>query len=180
MREADFNAALADALTQARAFAEACAHSQWLWRDCRAEFQQRMSRSGAQLRSGAALAVALDEAHAQNARLAAEGCCVRRASELVRAFENRQLCFAHEVYLAAQAFAVRSGVGSRGSALILDVQGRCVRENPSFREQVQETKVSADGHIFHDWVARRPLPQKDPWFETAWADFSDGAIYNSP
>jgi len=180
LREADFNAALADALTQARAFAEACAHSQWLWRDCRAEFQQRMSRSGAQLRSGAALAVALDEAHAQNARLAAEGCCVRRASELVRAFENRQLCFAHEVYLAAQAFAVRSGVGSRGSALILDVQGRCVRENPSFREQVQETKVSADGHIFHDWVARRPLPQKDPWFETAWADFSDGAIYNSP
>jgi succinate dehydrogenase/fumarate reductase flavoprotein subunit len=178
-RKADFDAALSAALAENRRFAEACAGAAQTWRACRSEFQRRMSRSGAFLRSEAALAQALEEARAQNARLAAEGCRARRAPELVRAFENRQLCFAHEVYLAAQAFAVRSGVGSRGSARVLGQDGCAVSENEAFREQVQETVVGAGGRLRHRWVARRPLPETDLWFETAWADYSCGEIYRT-
>ena len=179
VREADFSSALADVLSQNLRFSEACAHASRTWRNCRAEFQQRMSRAGAFLRSEVALKLAVEEAHAQNARLVDEGCRARRAPELILAFENRQLCFAHEAYLAAQAFAVRSGVGSRGSALVVGADGTAVPENPAFREQVQETQVGANGRIRHGWVARRPLPQTDLWFETAWADFTSGAIYRA-
>jgi succinate dehydrogenase/fumarate reductase flavoprotein subunit len=177
VRDEDFDGALRSVLQEARAFAEKCTGSSWSGRECRAEFQRRMSRAGAHLRSEAALTVALAEAHAQNVRLADEACSAPCVPELIRAFENRQLCFAHEVYLAAQAFAVRAGVGSRGSARVLDGDGKPIPENPAFREQVQETRVGTDGRIRHRWVPRRPLPQDDLWFETAWADFKRGAIY---
>jgi succinate dehydrogenase/fumarate reductase flavoprotein subunit len=175
--DALFSAALSGTLTRSRQFAKACLCASQSWRACRSEFQQRMSRAGAFLRSDAALARALEEAHDQNTRLVSEGCRARRAAELIRAFENRHLSFAQEVYLAAQAFAVRSGAGSRGSARVIDAEGHPVPENETFREQVQETRVKADGRLQHHWVARRPLPRADLWFETAWADFSSGAIY---
>ena len=172
-----FEAALLAALVENRRFAERCAGSGWPWRTCRDEFQQRMSRFGAHVRDGAELGVALAEARAQNARLAAEGCRVSRPSELVRAFENRQLCFAHEVYLSAQAFCIRSGVGSRGSAQVVDGQGRVVPEDCAFRAKVMETRPQADGRMRHRWADCRPLPQGDVWFETAWGAFTRGEIY---
>jgi succinate dehydrogenase/fumarate reductase flavoprotein subunit len=180
LRETDFAAALRKALTRNRAFADACAHASQTWRECRGEFQRRMSRAGAFLRSDAALTQALTEAQEQTARLAAEGCRAIRGRELIRAFENRQLCFAHEVYLAAQAFAVRAGVGSRGSSRVIDSEGHPMPENEAFREQVQETMVGADGSIRHRWAARRALPQDDLWFESAWPAFTSGAIYDRP
>ena len=177
VRASEFARVLRKALSQNLAFIEACAHSSWTWRDCRSEFQQRMSRSGAHLRAEVALSVANEEAHAQNARLASEGCRARSPSELVRAFENRQLCFAHAVYLAAQLFAMRSGTGSRGSARVIDADGCPIPENPAFREQVQETQIVSGGRIRNRWVACRPLPQTDLWFEAAWPEFTTGAIY---
>ena len=175
--EGAFGRALRSALSDNRAFAERCRCSGWTWRACRNEFQARMSRDGAHVRTAHALAAARREARGQRVRLEAEGCRAARGPELVRAFENRQLCWAHEAYLAAQLFAVRSGVGSRGSALVLDACGACVPENPAFRERVQETRMDADGHPHHRWVTRRPLPQADPWFETAWADYRCGRVY---
>jgi succinate dehydrogenase/fumarate reductase flavoprotein subunit len=174
---AEFNAALQTALEENRRFAERCGRSEWTWRACRSEFQQRMSRFGAHVRCGATLTQALAEARAQNRRLAAEGCRASRASELIRAFENRQLCFAHEIYLSAQAFCVRSGVGSRGSAQVIDAGGNPVPENPDFRAKAMETRFSSDGKLNHRWAACRPLPQEDLWFETAWGAFMRGDIY---
>jgi hypothetical protein len=52
-------------------------------------------------------------------------------------------------------------------------------ENPVFRDQVQETVVQPDGTITNRWVARRPIPETDTWFETAWAAFRTGAVYNT-
>jgi hypothetical protein len=83
---------------------------------------------------------------------------------------------------------LRSGVGSRGSAIVLDAQGlpihdrlehiwRMLPENESFRQQVLETYPAADG-ADHRWVPRREIPQTDLWFETAWADFRAGRIYD--
>ena len=177
LREADFVEALKTALEANRLFVARCACSTWPWPACRAEFQRRMSQAGAFLRSGGALSQALKNAREQNVRLATEGCRVTRAAEWARAFENRQLCFAHEVYLSAQDFSVRSGVGSRGSAQVVDEQGLVAPEAPAFRTQVHETRLQANGVLKHRWVPCRPLPQEDPWFETAWAAFARGDIF---
>jgi succinate dehydrogenase/fumarate reductase flavoprotein subunit len=177
--DGEFARALSDAMRENRAYASRCARAGQGWRACREEFQRRMTRDGAHLRSEASLALALREARAQHARLLAEGCGAGRKGELARAFENRQLCFAHAVYLAAQLYALRSGVGSRGSALALDAQGRAIPEDPAFRERVLETRASPDGRVSQRWVARRPMPQPDLWFETAWAAFVRGDRFRS-
>ena len=100
----------------------------------------------------------------------------------------RQMCFAHLVYLEAVRFAVASGVGSRGSAMVLDPAGTVahgklgpewnfVAEDPSFRDRVLETVAQPDGSASHEWIPRRPMPASDAWFETAWAAFRKGEIY---
>jgi hypothetical protein len=107
---------------------------------------------------------------------------------MVEALRNRQLCFAHAVYLEAVRFAIKSGVGSRGSAIVLDKNGKKVHpqldsswkiqpEDPTFRDKVQETEVAGSGRIAQKWVRRRPIPADELWFENVWADFRKGAIY---
>jgi hypothetical protein len=109
--------------------------------------------------------------------------------ELAEALRNRQLCFAHAVYLEAVRFALASGVGSRGSAIVLDPGGvqvhnrlddswRIAPEEPGFRGKVQETVV-AGGKVQNEWVDRRPLPESDVWFETGWARFRSGEVYDA-
>jgi len=44
---------------------------------------------------------------------------------------------------------------------------------------VQETLASSDGQVENRWVARRPLPECNAWFETGWASFRNGDIYRS-
>ncbi len=131
-----------------------------------------MSRYGAHLRHAAALERAVAEAQAQVRRLEREGCRAAGPLDLIKAFENRQLCTAHAGYLSALAYSVRSGVGSRGSSLVIDEQGARVPEDPAFRAQVLETRCSKG----HGWQPWRPLPAAEFWFETAWEAFRRGAI----
>jgi hypothetical protein len=42
---------------------------------------------------------------------------------------------------------------------------------------VLETVAAADGQVENGWVDRRPIPQTDAWFETTWASFRRGEIY---
>jgi hypothetical protein len=107
---------------------------------------------------------------------------------LDEALRNRQLCFAHAAYLEAILFALHSSVGSRGSCIALDPAGERVHdklsaewhiapEDPGFREQVLETVACPEGRVYNTWVARRPIPTTDAWFETAWASFRGGEIF---
>lgn len=158
------------------------------WQAQREEFQRRMSRAGAHIRSVNEIDAAAQEARRQNERIEAEGCAVKTAADVVEALRNRQLCLAHAVYLEAVKFMVASGVGSRGSAMVMDPAGtrahpklgpewRLAPEDAAFRDKVQETLLQADGSIVNRWVPRRPIPQSDEWFETAWAAFRNGGIY---
>jgi succinate dehydrogenase/fumarate reductase flavoprotein subunit len=159
------------------------------WRAERAQLQARMSRSAAHIRAKADLGQAAADAWAQWRRLAQAG-CAGAVEETREALRNRQLCFAHAVYLDAVHFAVASGVGSRGSCIVLDPAGARAHarldaaqwsfapENPAFREQVLETIAARDGRAISRWVPRRPMPDSDAWFETAWAAFRQGTIYN--
>ncbi len=154
------------------------------WQAERLEFQTRMSRAGAHIRSIAELRKAVPEAWAQYRRVA-QGVDPANLTESLR---NRQLCFAHAVYLRALLFALESGAGSRGSSIVVDSDGiaiheklgdawRIVPEDESYRECVLETVAAPDGVVTSRWVLRRPLPKPDSWFETAWAKFRKGEIY---
>jgi len=161
------------------------------WRAEREELQRRMSRCGAHIRSAPELEKGGAEAWAQWRRLEAAGCRGATAEDTRQAMHNRQLCFAHAVYLEAIKFAVASGVGSRGSCIVRDPAGTPAHprlaaaewsfapENPAFREQVQETTAQRDGAVTSRWVPRRPLPKSDAWFETAWAAYRNGEIYGA-
>jgi succinate dehydrogenase/fumarate reductase flavoprotein subunit len=155
------------------------------WRAERSEFQARMSRAGAHIRSLAELRKAAPEAWDQYRRVAQ----AVDPTNLTESLRNRQLCFAHAVYLEAVLFALESGVGSRGSAIAVDPNGvavhdklsdawRVVLEDTAFRDRVLETVAAPDGTATSAWVPRRPLPKPDSWFETAWAKFRAGAIYD--
>ncbi len=164
------------------------------WQQERDEFQQRMSRAGAHIRSAKELRTAVTEARQQAQRIETQGCRYTGKADLVEALRNRQLCLAHAVYLQAVRFAVESGVGSRGSAMTLDSAGAKIHPklddawhiappNDAFEEKVLETSVGPGGDAQSDWdtqnrwVDRRRLPESELWFETAWARFRDGSIY---
>jgi len=158
------------------------------WRVERAELQERMSRAGAHIRDIEGVRLAAKEAREQWLGMESRGCGWKSRRDCVEALTTRQLCFAHMVYLDAIRYALESGVGSRGSAIVVSRDGQAIHErlggewrilpeNPAFRDKVLETTASADGAIENRWVQRRPIPDCDAWFETGWAAFREGAIY---
>jgi len=175
-------------LSELMAWATKSAQASVSWQQARQELQQRMSEAGAHIRDGSKLAQAKAAAWTQYQTMMAQACQYEGQAGLAEALRNRQLCFAHTVYLEALAFAVASGTGSRGSALITHADGvpahpllgeewTFAEENPSFRDKVLETVADQTGKVASQWVQRRPLPQVYNWFETAWADFNTGKIY---
>jgi aspartate oxidase len=158
------------------------------WKAVRNEFQLRMSKAGAHIRSTSVLKDSSEDAWKQWKELKNNGCAFKNIKDLAEALRNLQLCFAHAVYLEAVQAAVKDGVGSRGSALVLDEKGtqahlkletnwKFLPENPEFRNKVLETVVLPDGKVENKWVSRRELPKEDAWFETAWAAYRNGEIY---
>lgn len=160
------------------------------WREERKALQARMSREAAHIRDPRTLPAALAETDAQWQRLDTAACRWETPADLAEACRTRILCAAARTYLEAIAEAIRCGVGSRGSALVLDPDGepanprldgtwRMRPENPLYRERVQVTLPQANGDCAHRWDACRPVPADDPWFETAWAAFREGRIYEA-
>ena len=188
LKMSDFTKAAKAAAKEVSGFMKRCEKSQADWRTVRAELQERMSKAGAHIRSLDGLKKAAKEAKAQVDALEANGCKVGNATEAVQAFRNRQLCFAHWIYLEATLYHVKSGVGSRGSAMVRDPSGQRAHEqldssewsflpeNTEFRAKVQETVVE-NGKVKQRWVKCRPIPESNLWFETAWADYRAGKIY---
>jgi len=179
--------AAADAAGEVSLWIAKCAGAETPWQAARQQFQQRMTRCGAHIRSEDELKRAVAEAWEQYRRIEASGCGYADVADLPEALRNRHLCFAHAVYLEAVLFAVQSGVGSRGSAMVIDPAGtrvheklddgwRIAAENVDFRQRVQQTLPTPD-RVEHRWVDRRPIPESDLWFETAWARFRSGEIY---
>ena len=160
------------------------------WRIERGTLQARMSRVGALLRDAATLQEAIGEAREQMARLDRRGCRWDGAGERAEALRTRMLCLTHQVYLEAIAFAVAQGVGSRGSALVLGAGGtplaaglgawRPLPEDPAFRDRVQLTRWTPEGGVYNAWEPCRPIPESDTWFETAWAAYREGRIFDAP
>lgn len=158
------------------------------WREQRHELQRRMSDSAGALRDPARLQAACDQADRQWQRLRQDGWGSDDPRDSIEILRNRQLCFAHRAYLHAIRFAVESGVGSRGGALVIAEAGepihsdlppawRAVPEDAAFRDTWLETRIEGDT-ISHAWRPCRPIPTGMPWFETAWGDYLSGRIYH--
>jgi succinate dehydrogenase/fumarate reductase flavoprotein subunit len=158
------------------------------WQEHREALQARMSRAAAHIRSPEILAQAVAEAWGQWREIRAAGGRPGTAADAIEVLRNRQLVFAHAVYLEAVRASVAAGVGSRGSALVLAAEGsqvhsalgadwRFAPEDVSFKEQVLETVATPDGKVVNAWCPRRPIPASDAWFENAWAAFRNGEIY---
>ncbi len=158
------------------------------WREEREEFQSRMSRYGAFIRSVRELRLAIEEGETQLARMEADGAAIESGGDLREFFRNRHLCLAHIVYLRAILYAVESGIGSRGSAMILSPAGEKIpglgekwiieKEDPSFRERVQTTEAQANGEAVNAWIERREIPSSELWFETVWREYRRKEIYD--
>jgi len=188
LKMGEFRKVLEGQVSDTTLFLKRCQTSKTGWQSVRKEFQERMSRSGAHIRSLESLEQAAEGAETQVKALEKTGCTVRNPRMKIQALRTRQLCFAHWIYLSAALYQVKSGVGSRGSAMVRDPSGqpisrqldqtlwRCQPENASFRGKVLET-VFAGGKIRHRWVKCRAIPDNDLWFETVWADFRKGNIY---
>jgi hypothetical protein len=124
--------------------------------------------------------------------IADSGVGAERIVDMVESFRNRQLCFAHAVYLESILFALDSGVGSRGSALALTANGveahpllgpewRFATEDSAFREKLLVSEAMGPNKLTCRWIERRPIPVSDAWFETTWREFRENGIFrNNP
>jgi len=188
-RQSAVDAATA-ALLRLGDYLDRCEGATTEWRAALDELQTRMSRAGAAIRSAADIDIAREEAREMWRRVATEG--LAAGSDLPSAtaeiLRTRYLCLAHLAYLTAIDSAIEVGVGSRGSGMVLSPDGeliherlndrwRLLAENTSYREEILETTFDPDGAIICSLVPRREIPDVDPWFETAWAEFREGAIY---
>ena len=158
------------------------------WQSDRRIMQRRMSRSGGAIRSLPELETAVIEMSQQYERLLCEGVSFADHRGQIEALRNRQLVFAALTYLQAIRFAVQGGVGSRGSAIVLDPNGvspheqldatwRIIPENTAFRDKVLVTRCTTADEPSHHYAPCRPIPESDLWFETAWAAHRDGRVY---
>lgn len=189
LTESEVRKAVGSAVEATRDWMEKCVDGERSWQEERNEFQGRMSLAGAHIRSSGVISGAVREAQKQWHRMETRGCTFSSPAGKIEALLNRQLCFAHAVYLDAIRYEIQSGVGSRGSSLVLGEEGvplgagpgddwRKVPENSDFREQVLETVATPDGKARHRWVPRRPVPREKTWFETGWERFREGRIYD--
>jgi succinate dehydrogenase/fumarate reductase flavoprotein subunit len=169
-------------------YAELCLKARNTWESELEQVRERLSRSGAHIRSLKSLDRECPQAREQVRRLMQSGCAVESREQIGHAFRVRQLAFAQAAYLDAIRYALQSGAGSRGSSIVLDPGGtkihdmlddswRIAAEDTSFRSKVIETLCDRKGEANHSWVDCRPIPETDAWFETTWARFRSGDIY---
>ena len=186
--DVEVNKAMEECAQRVIEWAELCLKAENPWLAEMQQIQERMSRSGAHIRSVDALKYETPEAWGQVRRLAQAGCKVVSREHLKYAFRVRQLAFTQAVYLDAIRFSLESGVGSRGSYIVLDSEGNQVHEmldsswkiaveDTSFRTKVLETLCKKEGEVQNQWIPCRPIPESDSWFETTWARYRNGDIY---
>jgi succinate dehydrogenase/fumarate reductase flavoprotein subunit len=189
LMEEEVDKAVKMSIQQVIEWSELCEQAAITWSEEIQQIQGRMSRSGAHIRSLENLIIETPAAWDQFSRLAKSGCKIKSPDQLKFAFRARQLAFAQAVYLDAIKFTLENGVGSRGSSIVLDVNGNQVHElldsnwkimseDMAFRSKVLETFYIKEEGIQNRWVSCRPIPESDSWFETTWARFRNGDIYS--
>jgi succinate dehydrogenase/fumarate reductase flavoprotein subunit len=154
----------------------------------RQEVRERMSSSGAAIRTPEKVKRAGEEAWTLYERLKSEA-KVRSAKELPAAFRVLDLCLTHALYLEAIQEYLEKGGKSRGSYLVLDPKGSepCPGMGGAWRFSLNAPKSFVDrkileisldnrGKVVKTWVDIRPIPQEETWFENVWNDYREDRI----
>ena len=179
----DFSRAAAEQAAAFIGLAHASQHTQPGERqsidDVRREIQSRMSRAGAHIRRLDTAREARDDAWRMCRGLDARA-WVSGPGELPDAFRNRDLALAHAVYLTAITEYLERGGLSRGSFLVVDDADAWSLNPPdAFVDgRILEVAVGHDLTPRTEWVAIRPIPGGDEWFETAWKAYRDGTVFD--
>ncbi len=154
----------------------------------REEIQRRISSVGAAIRSAGKAEEALKGAWALWARLNSE-MKVRSSKELPAAFKMLDLGLTHALYLEAIREYLDKGGKSRGSYLVLDLNGiePCPGMGNPWRfslnppqafvnQKILEISLDEGGKVVKKWVDIRPIPKEESWFENVWRDYREGRV----
>jgi hypothetical protein len=158
----------------------------------RRDIQGRMSDHAAILCNIADVQAALDAARGLNATIRREGVAFDGANDALRALQWRQSAIASEAVLAALAFYLARGGGSRGARAVCSRDGDQVpqaRKGPledlrfipeRDEDRVEQIHVRLEGASFV--CETRPIRRRDrdyrPFFERDWPDYLTGAIHD--
>ncbi|MBN2491076.1 MAG: FAD-binding protein [Planctomycetes bacterium] len=153
-----------------------------------AEIQERISAVAAHVRERGRVERAVPEAWALVRRIAAElGVAAR--TEVNRAFRAADLALTHAMFLEAIAEYLARGGKSRGSALVLDADGRppvpelgdawryALNSPDAFVDRkILEVRLLGAGEVEKRWTDPRPVPEEDGWFEAVWSDYRNDRV----
>jgi len=147
------------------------------------ELRHGMSLHGGHVRSSGGVAGEASRAWTRLARLR-ESAGVRRPEDLAAAFKAFDLGLTSAVFLEAMREYLRRGGRSRGSYIILDPGGEkpcpaledywrfsLETEDSSVGRNILEVRYEGGTRVSRNWVAVRPVPSEESWFETAWNEY---------
>ena len=181
---------LAQAVAQVRAVLQS--DSPLSLRDVRDEVQARMSDHAGIFCTAEAVARALQEARALNARIAREGIAPTRAGEAARVIQWQQMALASEAVLAGLDHYIKAGGGSRGARAICDPSGTAMpmarggplpeyrfrEETPRDRDEQLVVRMQAGALQVNTRPLRRLDETAKSFFERDWPAWLTGAIYD--
>lgn len=157
--------------------------------DLKKHYQQRMTKSGAHIRSIQNTTRAIEECR-NDIREFHHKISGNSISKLSEAFKNRDILLTQFVYLNAIKEYIEKGGKSRGSYLVRDENGRLPieklpedfrfsLENTDMKSKVCEVELKMtdnDIKCTTHWKPVRPIPSENNWFENVWSDYRNNKI----
>jgi len=157
-------------------------------RETRKKIQERMSACGALVRDPEKIKGAITKAWDLYIKMKKE-MRIPSSKELPDAFKNMDLCLTHALYLEAIGEYLDKGGQSRGSYLVLNPEGetpcselgdewrfRLNEKDAEVNKNILELFLDENGKVKKKWVAVRPIPQEDLWFENIWNLYLDDDV----
>lgn len=152
--------------------------------ELRRKYQQRMTKSGAHIRSGEGAAKAIKECR-RDIKEFMTATRMGTVQELSQVFTNWDILLTQLVYLSAIREYIERGGRSRGSYLVQDEKGEL--PIPGLPEEFRfslddgellgyacEMELRRDNGEWRcdaDWRPVRPIPSGDHWFENVWNEY---------
>ncbi|QAT48786.1 FAD-binding protein [Caproiciproducens sp. NJN-50] len=154
------------------------------YRVLRAKYQREMDECGMMIRSEEKISRQIEKCrgYLENLGLDTEA---DSPEELREALINQDILITQIVYLTGMLEYIRSGGKSRGSYLIqreeLDLSsckndGIPVQLDNGAKKDVIQKVWLREGKVWTEEVARKPVPQKDTWFEVVYRDYLSDRI----
>ena len=152
----------------------------------RSDLQQRMTKVAAHIRDLDLVKQAISETQGQYEKICRGEVIVETGDDLIRYFQNRQLCFTQLAVLKSIEAYIERGGGSRGSYVVVDAKGKQIDglsdefkyrpENEDLRSFILEYQCLGGVETL-TWEPVREIPDDDFWFENVWRTYVRKGLY---